>query len=211
MKSKCKSVLITAGPTWAPIDSVRVISNISTGETGVLLSKEALRRRYRTTLLLGPIGSTKISSKINLIRFRYFKELQDRLHTQLYKKKFDLILHLAAVSDYELVKRSRFKMSSKRKRITLKLKKTEKIITLCKQIQPEAILVLFKLEDSYSWRAIKKTLKALDESKADLAVLNVMYDYVAHIMTKNRRLAKVKSKQRLAEKLFDIVGEKIRK
>ena len=53
-KLKNKKVLITAGPTWVPIDNVRVISNTATGETGILLSEKLKNLGAKVTLLLGP-------------------------------------------------------------------------------------------------------------------------------------------------------------
>ncbi len=49
-----KRILITAGPTWVPIDNVRVISNIATGTTGVLLAWQTSAQGAKVTLVLGP-------------------------------------------------------------------------------------------------------------------------------------------------------------
>src|ERR1041384_5174432 len=49
-------VLITAGPTREYIDSVRYISNESSGRMGVALAAEAARRGHRVTLIHGPMA-----------------------------------------------------------------------------------------------------------------------------------------------------------
>ena len=49
-----KSILITSGPTYEPIDPVRFIGNKSSGLTGVLLAQEAARRGANVTLVIGP-------------------------------------------------------------------------------------------------------------------------------------------------------------
>ncbi|MCR5845625.1 MAG: bifunctional phosphopantothenoylcysteine decarboxylase/phosphopantothenate--cysteine ligase CoaBC [bacterium] len=49
-----KSMLITSGPTYEPIDPVRFIGNKSSGLTGVLLAQEAARRGANVTLVIGP-------------------------------------------------------------------------------------------------------------------------------------------------------------
>jgi len=55
MSLKNKRILITAGPTWVPIDTVRVISNIATGQTGILLAEKLRSLGAKVTLLLGPV------------------------------------------------------------------------------------------------------------------------------------------------------------
>ena len=47
-------LLITAGPTYEPIDPVRVITNRSSGLLGYEIAKEAVRRKYKVTLISGP-------------------------------------------------------------------------------------------------------------------------------------------------------------
>ena len=49
-----ESVLITAGPTWEPIDPVRVLANRSTGAMGIALAEEGVRRGAMVRLVLGP-------------------------------------------------------------------------------------------------------------------------------------------------------------
>lgn len=47
-------VLVTAGPTWEPIDPVRVLSNRSTGAMGIEIARAAASRGADVTLVLGP-------------------------------------------------------------------------------------------------------------------------------------------------------------
>ena len=48
-------VLITAGPTWEPIDRVRYLGNRSSGRMGIALADAAYRRGCAVHLLLGPV------------------------------------------------------------------------------------------------------------------------------------------------------------
>jgi phosphopantothenoylcysteine decarboxylase/phosphopantothenate--cysteine ligase len=80
-----KKILITAGPTWVPIDKVRVISNIASGETGILLAKEADRLGLDVTLILGPIGS-RFKKTIGVKRFHHFDELHGLIKRELKNK-----------------------------------------------------------------------------------------------------------------------------
>jgi len=78
-----KSVLITAGPTWVAIDSVRVISNTATGETGTLLAERFAQQGAKVTLLLGPVSNCCLNKKIRVINFKFFDELRDKLIREL--------------------------------------------------------------------------------------------------------------------------------
>ncbi len=49
-----RAVLVTAGPTWEPLDPVRILSNRSTGAMGIEIAVAAARRGAQVTLVLGP-------------------------------------------------------------------------------------------------------------------------------------------------------------
>lgn len=49
-----RRVVVTAGPTWEPVDPVRYIANRSTGVFGFALAAEAVRRGAVVTLITGP-------------------------------------------------------------------------------------------------------------------------------------------------------------
>jgi phosphopantothenoylcysteine decarboxylase/phosphopantothenate--cysteine ligase len=49
-----RRVVVTAGPTWEPIDPVRFIGNRSSGRMGAGVAKEAFDRGADVTLVLGP-------------------------------------------------------------------------------------------------------------------------------------------------------------
>ena len=78
-----KRILITAGPTWVPIDSVRIISNVATGTTGVLLSREAVAKGAKVTLVIGPSCGYNLNKSIRIIHFRFFDELKNILKREL--------------------------------------------------------------------------------------------------------------------------------
>ena len=97
-----KKVLITAGPTWVAIDKVRVISNIASGETGILLADKLSEQGAKVTLVLGP-GNDKNgiqNSRIKIIRFSFFEELRQALKKELKASRYDFIIHSAAVSGF---------------------------------------------------------------------------------------------------------------
>ncbi|HQO38768.1 MAG TPA: phosphopantothenoylcysteine decarboxylase, partial [Candidatus Omnitrophota bacterium] len=98
MSLKGKRILITAGPTWVSLDPVRVISNTASGETGRRLAYACAQAGARVTLLLGPGESPAPDRRICVRRFRFFEELDRSLRSEL-RKKYDAVVHSAAVSD----------------------------------------------------------------------------------------------------------------
>lgn len=51
-----KHILVTAGPTWEPIDPVRVIANRSSGRQGFAIAAAAAEAGAQVTLVAGPVA-----------------------------------------------------------------------------------------------------------------------------------------------------------
>ena len=206
-----KKILITAGPTWVPLDDVRVISNISSGELGVLLAKTAEDCSLKVDLFLGPSGPLYSPDNIHVRRFKYFDDFVSLVHRQLEMKKYDIILHCAAVSDY-IARRTPGKISSLSKELVLKLIQAPKIIDRIRRLNPKAFLVMFKLESGVPIRSlIKRTQEAMRKHKVDLAVANMFTKkgYLGLIVDESHVLAKAVSRKQLAKKLFEVLKQRI--
>ena len=203
---KNRRILITAGPTWVPIDEVRVISNIASGETGILLAEKLLKHGAGVTLVLGPVESCCINKKIKLVRFKFFDQLRSRLKKELLSKNYDCIIHCAAVSDFRPLNPTKGKLASN-KAHNLKLTVLPKIVNEIRKLRPAAKLVMFKLEAGISdIELIRRAREALLKARADLIVANrITPSYKAFILNKNETLGCVHSKKELAEKLADLI------
>jgi phosphopantothenoylcysteine decarboxylase/phosphopantothenate--cysteine ligase len=202
---KDKRVLITAGPTWVKIDGVRVISNIATGSTGILLAKVLSQLGAKVTLLLGPTGICNVNKKIRLLRFSYFNELKDLLEKELRSKKYDLAIHTAAVSDYKPRFTQSGKIKSGLKELAIKLTPTFKIISIFKKIQPLICLVGFKFEPNTTRKKLAREAQQLIiNTQADLVVANTLKNnrYIAYLVTGNRISAPIFSKEGTAKNLI---------
>ena len=170
-KLRGKKVLITAGPTIEYIDPVRVITNQSTGKTGVLLASELVSAGAKVTLIYGP-GKELPPKGVRLIRVETSQEMFDAVKKEM-KQKFDIIILGAAVSDYIPEKPSKTKIKSDQNKIILKLKRTSKIIDQIKKIQKNVFLVGFKAESNISKeKMISEARRKLKEADADLIVAN---------------------------------------
>ncbi len=169
---KKQRVLITAGPTMEYIDPLRVITNISSGKTGVLLASELVSAGAKVTMVYGPAGLNPPRGA-KTIRVRTGSEMFDAVKNQL-KKKFDLIIMAAAVSDYTPQKKAGSKkIKSDRRTLTIKLKKAPKIIDHVRESQKDALLVGFKAETNISKKSlVKSAQKKMRESGADMIIAN---------------------------------------
>jgi len=207
---KNKRILITAGSTWVPIDNVRVISNIATGETGVLLAQNLQRQGAKVTLLLGPAQSYCINNKIRLIRFKFFDELSDIIEREVKSKKYDIIIHSAAVSDYKPKKSYTYKVNSGLKSWRLNLVPTPKIIDSIKKFNRVLLLVGFKFEPKATKSIlIKKTRELIRRAHLDLAVANTIdkNQYKAYIINHSRIYGPMFNKRNMIEELVKLMGE----
>lgn len=205
-----KRVLITAGPTWVAIDKVRVISNTASGETGILLAQELARSGAKPTLLLGPVTSCCLNKKIRVVNFKFFDELKNALHKELLSKKFDAVIHTAAVSDFKPAKTYAVKLSSGLKNLRINLIPSEKIIDSIKKISPRILAVGFKFEPDVKGNAlIKKADLLLKKARLDLVVANTAYEnkYRAYIVNKQSSSKAIGSKNILAAKLVKILDK----
>jgi len=209
MNLKNKRILITAGPTWVPIDKVRVISNAASGETGILLSEKFKNLGAKVTLLLGPAQYCCLDKKIKLIRFRLFNELKSLIEKELRFKKYDIVIHSAAVSDYKPAKFYSCKIKSGMLGLQLKLVPTQKIIDLLKIISPHSLLVGFKFEPGANRAGlIGKAKKLMRRANLDLAVANSIKQnkYSAYILDRKQIYGPFSDKKEMSDKLVNLIG-----
>jgi len=168
---KNKRILMSAGPTIEYIDPVRVITNQSSGKTGVLLASEFISAGAKVTLVYGP-GIETPPRGAKIINVKTSKEMYDAVKFEL-KKKFDVAVMAAAVADYTPMTSSKKKIKSNQKNIKLSLKRSPKIIDQVKKLQKNVILVGFKAESNVSKKdLIISARKKLKESEADMMIAN---------------------------------------
>ncbi len=166
-----KKVLITAGPTIEYIDPVRVITNQSSGKTGVLLAKELVSSGAKVTFVYGP-GIEPAPKGAKVLRVKTGREMLDTVRQEM-KQRFDIVVLAAAVSDYTVEKPNKTKIKSDAEKMVVKLKKVPKIINEVKKIQKDVFLVGFKAEtDVPKERLIMSSRKKLRESGADMIIAN---------------------------------------
>ncbi|MEK6980300.1 MAG: bifunctional phosphopantothenoylcysteine decarboxylase/phosphopantothenate--cysteine ligase CoaBC [Thermoproteota archaeon] len=168
---KNKKVLITAGPTIEYIDPIRIITNQSSGKTGVLLASELISSGAKVTLVYGP-GIEKPPKGAKIIKISTSKEMFNVVKKEM-SKEFDIVIMAAAIADYTPENISKNKIKSTKNKIKISLKKTPKIIDQIKKYQKNVFLVGFKAETNLSKKElITLAKKKMNESSADMIVAN---------------------------------------
>jgi phosphopantothenoylcysteine decarboxylase/phosphopantothenate--cysteine ligase len=168
---KGKRVLITAGSTIEYIDPVRVITNQSTGKTGLLLASEFISAGSKVTLIYGH-GTENPPKGAKVIRVQTSSEMREILRKEM-RGRIDIVILAAAASDYTPEKPSKTKLNSDLLRIVVKLKRVSKMIDDIKKIQNSVFLVGFKAEANISKRdLIKRASEKMDKSGCDLVIAN---------------------------------------
>ncbi len=92
-----RRVVVTAGPTWEPIDPVRFIGNRSSGRMGVAVAKEAADRGADVTLVLGP-GTVEPPPGLRVVRVETAEEMRAAVLEAA--EGADAVVMAAAVADF---------------------------------------------------------------------------------------------------------------
>ena len=212
---KGKKILISLGGTYEPIDSVRGITNKSSGKMGLELAREAYIRGADLTLVVANV-SVEIPSVFNVIRVETGREMNDNILSII--SDFDIFISAAAVSDFEFKKKSDKKIDSSTS-LSLDLKPTTKIIRQIKKINPEIFLVGFKAEFNISKdEIIDCARKQISQAGTDLVIANDISKDDCHFGSDNNEVLIVDdevlsvplaSKREIAKTIFDVISEKI--
>ncbi len=168
---KGKKVLITAGPTIEYLDPVRVITNQSTGRTGVLLAGELVSAGAKVTMVYGP-GREKPPSGVKLVSVKTAKEMFLAVKNEM-KKKLDVVIMAAAPADFTPEKPSSSKIKSTPQKMSVKLVRVPKIIDHVKKLQKDVFLVGFKALARVSKKKLEnEARRKMKECGADLMIAN---------------------------------------
>jgi phosphopantothenoylcysteine synthetase/decarboxylase len=177
--------VVTAGPTFEPLDEVRRLTNFSTGRLGSELATFLSARGHTVTLLIGQQASYRGDRQARKVEtFTTTANLRDRLRA-LASQPVDAVFHAAAVSDFmfgkiwkrspqgEMTDLQAGKYSTRDGTLLAELVPTPKIIAeLCRWF-PKARLVGWKYEvDGGRDGVIELAARQLRECRTDACVAN---------------------------------------
>ncbi len=210
---KNKKVIVTAGPTIAPIDPVRYITNRSSGKMGYAIAKEARNRGAEVTLISGPT-SLEAPEGINIVRIATNEEMRKAVLDRF--DSADIVVKAAAVADYKPKNYSTQKIKKAQNDFSLELTRDNDILEELGSLKNKQILVGFAAE---SQNLKENALGKLEKKNLDYVVANditssdtgfASEDNKVIILSKDKEeinLDKM-SKEKIAENLFDIILKK---
>ena len=166
-------VLLTAGPTYEPLDPVRFLGNRSTGKMGYAIAEAFAAQGAEVTLVSGPTHlPDPITSHIRTVRVQTAAEMFTAASS--IAPVADVWVFAAAVADYRPANVAAEKIKKTGETLTLKLVKNVDIAaTLGLSKRPEQFSVGFALETK---NELAHAQDKLHRKKFDLIVLNSLRD-----------------------------------
>jgi phosphopantothenoylcysteine decarboxylase/phosphopantothenate--cysteine ligase len=177
--------VVTAGPTYEPLDQVRRLTNFSTGRLGSELVNFLAARGHEVILLIGQLATWRGERHAARVEtFTTTADLSSRLRA-LATERVDAVFHAAAVSDFsfgtawgrsasgELTELKSGKLTTRQGTLLVELVPTQKIIAQLRGWFPQAQLVGWKYEvDGDRAATISAARTQLTECRTDACVAN---------------------------------------
>ncbi len=159
-------ILISAGPTREFFDTVRFISNPSSGKMGYALARAAAQRGHAVTLVTGPVH-VRPPKGVEVVPVVSAAEMA-RACRNVFRAS-DVAIMTAAVADYRPVDRLDRKLAKQAKLRTVKLEPTEDIAAALGARKGRRLLIGFAMEDHDARAHAEGKLR---RKNCDLIVLN---------------------------------------
>jgi len=161
-----RRIVVSAGPTWEPIDPVRFVGNRSTGKMGFAVAKEAFDRGADVTLVTGP-GTLPPPDGPRVVHVTTAEEMRTAVLEAA--EGADAVIMAAAVSDFRPGSAAPLKMRKEAGPPELRLVPTPDILAELGKAKGERVLVGFAAETQDLVAAGRGKLEA---KNLDLIVVN---------------------------------------
>jgi phosphopantothenoylcysteine decarboxylase/phosphopantothenate--cysteine ligase len=201
-ESTGKRILITAGGTREPIDSVRYIGNRSSGRTSAALT-DALVARGHQVCWLGAQSAVRPLHATQTETFVSFDDLANQLQNLLGTQPFDVVIHAAAVSDFSVERIEQNGLSTETAKnklstsdsMSLHLKANPKLLDQLRNwsVSPDTWVIGFKLtHNSNHQQRTEAIMRLFDQPGVNAVVHNDLNDiepgqhgFTLHTSSKN--------------------------
>lgn len=165
-------VLITAGPTYEPIDAVRGITNRSSGKMGYAIAQAALEMGAQVTLVSGPTALSAPAG-VQLVNIGSASEMFDAVKQA--SAQNDMFIGVAAVADYRVAQPSEQKIKKNDAALTLELIPNPDILAYVASLPKPPFCVGFaaeseKLREHAAEKRKKKNIPLLAANLAQNAI-----------------------------------------
>jgi phosphopantothenoylcysteine decarboxylase / phosphopantothenate---cysteine ligase len=207
-------VLVTAGGTREPIDSVRYVGNRSSGRMGFALAEEAAALGATVTVISANVALSH-SPRVRYVEVTTAAELKAACDAQL--AEADVLLMAAAVADYRPSQPAQAKLKKvAREELVVALERTPDILSgLVAHRRPDQVLVGFAAEHGERAlqygrdKLVRKGLDAVvvnDIARADIG-FETHENEVTIITAAGERHVPRASKAEIARAILEVVGD----
>ncbi|MCG9911902.1 MAG: bifunctional phosphopantothenoylcysteine decarboxylase/phosphopantothenate--cysteine ligase CoaBC [Flavobacteriales bacterium] len=188
-----KKALITAGPTYEPLDPVRFIGNRSSGLMGIEIANRFADLGAAVTLVLGPTH-LRASDTVETIRVETADEMAEKAIQKA--PNSDFIVCAAAVADYKPENPQKEKIKKTGEKLSVNLVKNPDILAyLGLHKTAKQIVVGFALETE---QEEKNAQDKLSRKNADIIILNSLRDEGSGFMSPTNKIT-----------IFDRLGNRV--
>lgn len=226
-------ILITAGGTSEKIDEVRSITNHSSGKLGKAIAEAFLAENVTIDYVTTKQALKPDNIQVSIHLIESTADLEAKLKELLTKYTYTSVIHSMAVSDFtpessvtiedleatiatepndlptalkeKIRERTEKKISSDTDYLVIVLKKNPKIIQQIKQLQPETILVGFKLlVDVPMIQLLDVAKSSLEKNKADFILANDLSEingetHHGYLINRQHKVKEAHTKSEIAE------------
>ena len=182
------NIAVIYGATESSIDPVRVISNKSTGKTGIHISDYLERLGHGVTRISGIVENSEVQSDINA---RTPQQMMDAVRDVMSKSMPNVWIVPAAVLDFQPANPSMEKMSSSEPPSPIDLEPSPRLIEYIRSSDPDARIISFKLENGIEVaELIARARSHMKRCESDAVVANLLENLEgpgprAHLVTEN--------------------------
>lgn len=165
-------VLVTAGPTFEPIDPVRFVGNYSSGKMGIAIAEEFAARGADVVLVKGPTPLTASHPNVMQVPVQTAEQMLEACRQ--YFADMDVVVFAAAVADYKPKTISEIKIKKSEPTFTIEMVKTVDVAATLGELKKDGqILIGFALETN---NELEHAAGKLKKKKLDFIVLNSLQD-----------------------------------
>jgi phosphopantothenoylcysteine decarboxylase/phosphopantothenate--cysteine ligase len=161
-----RRVLVTAGPTFEPIDPVRFIGNRSSGTMGFAVAAEAASRGAHVTLVAGPVAIPDPTG-VEVLRVETAAEMAAAVFDRY--ARVDAVIMAAAVADFRPASAASHKLKKENGPPSLILQPTTDILATLGKRKERQVLVGFAAETG---DPVAEGRRKLADKNLDLVVAN---------------------------------------
>ncbi|HKV43810.1 MAG TPA: phosphopantothenoylcysteine decarboxylase [bacterium] len=215
-----RRILVTSGPTRAPLDAVRFITNKSTGRLGSLIAEAAIQDGADVTFVYGRGSDTPTvrggrGDQLRLVPVDTVDDLIAVFKQEL-PTGYDAVVHAMAVLDFAPAEVREEKTSSDLSEWVVRLTPTAKAAQLIRTLSPKTFFVGFKLEvGKRQADLIDIAARWRTHNRADLVIANDLRDiergtHIGYLVGPDGEVEGVaEGKESIARALVDVLDRRL--